>query len=245
MIYDIPKLNQYGLEAFFSQANSLDSQARQRFFYELFPYAEQIPGSIALMAPNSKILGCNDYSWKQIHLENINQLIDHTSADAEMLLKWPKHLVGQAVLHDAEAMKTGLSIHEEVIVQGDIEKTLICRKEAIYDQHKRPIGVLCVALATHSGNQKVKLSADGSRVFLLLDPNKAIHFSKREFMTLQLLLRGLSTEEMSHLFSISSKTIQTYIMRIKEKLDCDKQREIIALLLKHDAAKAVLNFTLQ
>lgn len=245
MIYDIPKLNQSGLEAFFSQADSLDYNARQQFFYDLFPYAEQIPGSLCLLSTSSEIVGCNDYSWQQIHLESIAQLIDHTSAEAEMLLKWPKHLVGQAMLHDAEAIKTGLSIHEEVIVQGEMEKTLICRKEAIYDKYKKPLGVLCLALATHSGNQKVKLSADGARVFLLLDPNKAIHFSKREFMTLQLLLRGLTTEEMSHLFSISSKTIQTYVMRIKEKLDCDKQREIIALMLKHDAAKAVLNFTLQ
>jgi DNA-binding NarL/FixJ family response regulator len=59
---------------------------------------------------------------------------------------------------------------------------------------------------------------------------------------LQETLKGKTADQIATESNLSSKTIETHIMRIKCKLDCTKQREIISLMIQHDIAKSILDF---
>lgn len=54
-----------------------------------------------------------------------------------------------------------------------------------------------------------------------------IAFTKRQAQVLSAILKGQTTEEMAHLLNLSKRTIEGYIEKIKEKLDCNNKFKII------------------
>jgi DNA-binding CsgD family transcriptional regulator len=238
--YDIPDFHTEGLAALITQASTLEISARFQYFYDLFPYAENLPGSLALMDHNSKILACNEYSWKQVKLENATQLIDHTSDEVEKNLGWQENLIGRARKNDILVLREGQSIFQEIIVDSGFEKVLVCKKQAIYDDNEMPLGILSLALPILKNNPKISLDKEKQKILLHLNSNDSICLSMREFVILREILHGKSSAEIANQIHISAKTVETYVMRIKTKLDCDKQRQIIAMLIKFDLASAII-----
>lgn len=237
--YDVPTLNTTGLIAFFNQASSQEVSTRLKYFHHLFPYAESLPGSLSLMDHESKILACNDYAWQQVKLENISQMIDYRSDEVEKKLGWRKDLIGQARENDRLVLSLGQSVHHESILDNQYETVLACNKKAIYAENGKPLGVLSLAMPIVKKSRSITMNHDAKKITVHTNENLRIRFSFREYTIIREILHGKSAAEIAIQLSLSPKTIETYVMRVKTKLNCDKQREIIPTLIKYNLASAI------
>jgi len=66
----------------------------------------------------------------------------------------------------------------------------------------------------------------GSKIFIPSSAGK-IQLSYRELECLQCLLNGLTAKETARILYISNRTVETYLLHIKEKLQCRTKGEII------------------
>ena len=93
-------------------------------------------------------------------------------------------------------------------------------------------------------NHTIHWNADCTQILIYLGSERQVSLTIREYHILQEILRGKTALEIATQKNLSPKTIETYIMRIKLKLGCKKQRDIISLLIWHDMAKEILLFDL-
>lgn len=237
---DLP--NKDGLIPFLNQAPAMDLATRLKHFDALFPYAEHLPGSIFLLDPESVTLACNTHAWQQVKLDHVTDLVGYNTSEIEQKLGWPTELVGRAVAHDKKVLREALSIHQETIIVGDLKNILLCKKEAIYDDNGKPLGILGFSLPIQTINQKIHWNKEKDDITIILNDDHSVRLSVREFSILQEIVNGQSSVDIAKKYAISSKTVETYVMRVKCKFHCEKQREIVPILIKHNLAQAILEY---
>ncbi|MGD9152386.1 MAG: helix-turn-helix transcriptional regulator [Gammaproteobacteria bacterium] len=58
--------------------------------------------------------------------------------------------------------------------------------------------------------------------------------SKRESECVCCILRGMTTRQMANMMDLSPRTVEGYLLNIKNKLDCKDRYEIISKVLGND-----------
>lgn len=72
-----------------------------------------------------------------------------------------------------------------------------------------------------------------SNNFTLWDKNQSIHLSKREWECLSEVAHGKTCKEIAYDLSISSRTVETYLNKIKEKAGVRYKSELVKLFYKN------------
>ena len=70
----------------------------------------------------------------------------------------------------------------------------------------------------------------------------AVILSKRELDILVHVVFGLSLKKMAHTLNVSVGSISSYLNRLKEKIDCHSQSEIIHLVRRHSLSAHILEY---
>lgn len=58
--------------------------------------------------------------------------------------------------------------------------------------------------------------------------------SKRESECIFYILRGMTTKQMADVMNLSPRTVEGYLLNIRNKLDCKNRYEIISTVLGND-----------
>lgn len=214
-IYEVPALNTSGLSRLIAQAPGQEITERLKSFYDLFPYGENLPGSLAIMDINSRILACNEYAWKQVRLNSAAELIDCTSDRVEKSLNWDKSIIGQARKNDILVLQSGQAIFEEKIEDVDMERVLVCKKQAIYDHNKVPVGILSLALPLMT-----KKKAICSDAIIPLTP--------RQIACLREVALGCTYKQVGRKLGLTEKTVEHYMRAVKARLNIYTRAELIS-----------------
>lgn len=115
------------------------------------------------------------------------------------------------------------------LIEGKNKKTIILSK--YYDKPKEIIEYNDMnSFNTYKlgfSDKKIKLHVDG----------ELIHITPREFQTLELTLKGLSSKEAAKILGISNRTIEKHFENVKAKLGNRPKNEIRKILTSHGVIK--------
>ncbi len=65
-----------------------------------------------------------------------------------------------------------------------------------------------------------------------MNTKKKIKLSKRELVVLELLKLGMKNREIAKEIEVNEKTVSTYILRVRKKLNVDKKYNVYYLVSK-------------
>jgi len=65
-----------------------------------------------------------------------------------------------------------------------------------------------------------------------MNTKKKIKLSKRELVVLELLKAGMKNREIAKEIEVNEKTVSTYILRVRKKLNVDKKYNVYYLVSK-------------
>lgn len=106
-------------------------------------------------------------------------------------------------------------------------------KEVAEGSHRSPMAPPPVSkgvtYATHYRRRNVK--------YELGEPLASIYFTQREAECVIQTLQGKTMNEAGNILSLSPRTIEYYLSKIKRKLKCHKKRDIIQMVSKTEFVK--------
>lgn len=81
----------------------------------------------------------------------------------------------------------------------------------------------------HHEKSSRRRSARVSKYYCQLD-DEAVHFSKREVQTMELIMDGLTVPKAAGKLNLSPRTVEFYVKNLRSKLKCVSKRELVLLL---------------
>jgi DNA-binding CsgD family transcriptional regulator len=224
----------------------MDISARLNYFHDTFPFAELLPVNFYLFDSKNINLACNQTTLTTLGDKDISEYFGLSIFEYARRKNWPKKLIElQFENNNAALINVQPFFCQEFSFHGNHEKKWQSRKEAIYNDNGKPIGILGISILTSSYEQTIYFDNETKRIVILLSINNHVEFSMREFCVLKGMLNGRTAGEIASYENISQKTVETYMMRVKIKLNCHKLRDVISLCIKNDLAKNILEFTYQ
>lgn len=144
----------------------------------------------------------------------------------EVKSRFPKTKIIALTMHEdenyiREAMKSGASayVHKSA-ADTDLYKAIITVRDGGFYLSQKESNILLHSLI-HAENQ----AADENDPYVLLSP--------RERDVLRLIVRGYSLSEAAARLSLSIKTVDTYKMRIMEKVKAERKSDLVSYALKY------------
>jgi DNA-binding CsgD family transcriptional regulator len=230
---------------FFADAPSMDIPSRMKYFHDIFPYAESLPVNFYIYGMNDVSIACNQMTLTALGHDEITEYVDLFPEQYARQRGWPRTLVDNFIENNHFALSEGSYPCQEMTLHGDYFKKWATQKNAIYDDNGRPVGIIGVTILNSIDNQYISWDAAHKRVSLKLSGNILVDLSVREFSVLQGVLQGGTANEIAFKEFLSPKTVETYLMRIKVKFQCEKIRDLISLLIKEELAKDVIHFRMK
>jgi len=184
--------------------------------------------------------GYNDYGAANLGYASGNEIIGKSDLDI-----FPKEhaLIYQA--NDAQVItnKSPIFANEEGELKNHLPVIFHCNKIPIYTEGKLLIGILGVAMTTAAYKQGNLITpVENLSVIELADklnyhcpslaPNQ-ITLSEREKACLHHLSQGLTIKEIAKQLELSPRTVETYMARVKEKLNCKNKTDLIFSFLRY------------
>ncbi|MFA6058559.1 MAG: helix-turn-helix transcriptional regulator [Taibaiella sp.] len=235
--------DRFSLIKFFHDAASMDICARLNYFHDTFPFAELLPVNFYLFDSKNNHLACNQTTLITLGDKDITEYFDLSLFEYAARKNWPKKLAERQFANNNAALSNDQAfVCEENSFHGNHEKKWQSRKEAIYDDNGQPIGIVGISILIGISEESIYWDDKTNRIVILSSYNNLVEFSMREFCVLQGILNGSTAEEIASHENISHKTVETYMARIKTKLNCRKQRDVISFCIKNDLAKNILEF---
>ncbi len=221
----------------------MDISARLQYFHDIFPYAELLPVNFYLLDTKNINLACNQATLQALGDKCITDYVDYSIFEYCGRKGWPVKMSQVQSKNNATTILKGQTIVcSESTMDGHEEKQWLSKKDPIYDNNGQPMGIIGISIPITYGNKSIYWDITTNRIVILFAPNYSVGFSMREFCVLQGLLNGATAEEIACQENISHKTIETYILRIKSKLKCQKSRDVISFCIKQDLAKEIIEF---
>lgn len=231
------------LGKFFIDAPGMDIQARLKYFHDVFPFAESLPINFYLFDANEISIACNQTTLSNLGDIAITDYVDRTCRDYAIQKGWPKCTFEQQIENNRVAIVNGHTTGHETTKDGNYLKKWISRKDAIYDDNGCLLGLIGLSTPIGLSSESIHWNGEKMRVMLMLNESLQIALSLREFTVLKGLLNGGTAHDIAKIENISPKTVETYIMKLKFKFNCPKQRDIISLLIKNSMAKEIVEFS--
>ena len=103
-----------------------------------------------------------------------------------------------------------------------IQEFSVRGQDLIQSARREPI------ITTHSSEYLTERSAFPSKFTVKLNSKQSATLSHRELALLQQLCKGLTVKQAAEILILSTRTAESYLNNIKNKLGCNKKSEIIA-----------------
>lgn len=230
------------VKKFLIQASSMEIHSRLKCFQALFPFAENLPVNFYISGPDSRNLICNQTTMQTMHDKHYGEFIDIGIRDYYEKKGWSRELADLYHDNNLNAIKNRGGTFFETTLDGPVEKKWMSKKEPVYADNGEPLGIIGTSIPLGVTSGKLQWNAQDNCVNIRTSQEQSIDFSIREFTVLQDFLKGASAAEIAEKKYLSPKTIETYLMRIKCKFNCEKQRLLLAYLIQEDLAKDILKF---
>ena len=230
------------LVKFFHEASAMDVESRLKYFHDVFPYAELLPLNLYLFDANQVSIACNQETIKGMGDKLITDYIDHTLPAYTINKGWPTWAYKKQLEHNRNAIIHGHCSGDEFTKEGKFIKKWVTRKEALYDDNGGFLGIIGVSICGGLRSELISWDAEAKQITLNLTDTQNVNLSLREFTVLQGLIHGGTAQEIGFKENLSTKTIETYIMRIRVKFNCQKLRDVITLLIQNELAKDIMRF---
>jgi DNA-binding CsgD family transcriptional regulator len=184
--------------------------------------------------------GYNDYGAATLGYRSGQEIVGKSDLDI-----FPKEfaLVYQSNDSNVIASKTPVFASEEGELKNHFPVIFHSYKIPLYAEHKKIVGVLGLSFTTPAykqGNVVVPIdNFSSAELASKLNshppqprPNQAI-LSDREKACMYHLSQGLTLKEIARQLNLSPRTIETYIERVKEKLNCKNKADLIFAFMKY------------
>lgn len=177
-------------------------------------------------------IGYNDYGADRLGLKK-EQIIGKTDLDI-----FPREIALIYRNNDKKIVqfkKQSLFL-EDGVMKDNNPVIFSSYKMPIYDQNNMAIGVFGISLTQpliQDGNLSLPIesSMNFNPISKIITKNVPI-LSEREIACLNLLSKGLTVKQIAKQFQISPRTIETYLDRVKYKLNCKNKADLIVAFIK-------------
>lgn len=194
-----------------------------------------LPFSCFWKDPDSVYMGCNTEMLQATKFRNENEYMGKT----DFQMPW-RDKATLFVSQDKTALKGKVIVSSDVIVDamGD-RSTFLIKKGPLLDKKRKVIGVIGTGFNLTKENYKEAaylIRATGINITdiyaYLASTNpefiyQDIKFTKRQAQILSYLLKGLTAGATALHLGLSSRTIESAICLLKEKLGCKEKYQII------------------
>ncbi|MEO8400783.1 MAG: LuxR C-terminal-related transcriptional regulator [Gammaproteobacteria bacterium] len=168
----------------------------------------QLPSFIFWKDTNSIFLGCNSHFSEVAGLNSTDQIVGKTDFD----LAWGETHADLYRQGDCEVLsgisKTGV-VESQLQSNGKISNIVIS-KVPLLDSHNQTIGIL--------GNYVELRCIEEHGEFLVNNQN--ISLTKKQSECLYYLAKGLSNKQIGNEMDISTRTVESHVEILKNKLNC-------------------------
>lgn len=201
------------------------------------PLIAQLPGYFLWKDTGSRYLGGNFNTAKLFGFRSADELVGITDYD----IKCPAVTCADRwVSQDRLLVESGqslLALETEVYADGE-PKTLLLQKLPMYDQDQQVVGVQCYCVDVDTGSvkdlsRKLLVSnrqyvlAGKKQSYPIVERYPVEGLSVRETECLFFLMRGKSARAIGSRLSLSGRTVEYYLIRLKNKLKCTNKAQLI------------------
>lgn len=161
-------------------------------------------------------LGCNETAASSVDLTSPTELVGQTDFDLP-IRKMDANVFRKndlLVLKEKQAVRL-----REFAIKKNVKTTYSTIKMPLYDDVKEIIGVLGVAWITHEQD------------------TSASPLTSRQEECLGYLARGMTMKEIAYATSLSIRTVEHYLEKVKKKLRCNSRSDLIKKALRMPAIK--------
>lgn len=204
-------------------------------------FLQNLPGYIFFKDTNSIFVGCNDGFANDCGCEHHDDVVGRSDFDFSFGEHAKKYRED-----DRYVISTGLPLSNliELHARNRVRKYLVkTNKYPLFDRHKKIIGLyghytyLDTPSLCHSSNNNDDHLQGPSREryireYYSFDTNTRFRLTPREIDCAISMVEGRSARETAVQYSISRRTVESYIENIKSKLGCDLKSELVRRLIR-------------
>jgi DNA-binding CsgD family transcriptional regulator len=182
-----------------------------------------LPGNVFWKNFEGIYLGYNDFGARMLGLNEGKELVGKN--DFEIFNKQMACIYSK---NDKIAMlqNNQICFSEKGYIQKHIPVIFLSYKIPIFSKENVPLGIFGISYTQLQKEIKFEIPKQSDL------PNN-LHLSEREQICASLLCQGLTVKLIAKKLGISFRTVETYLERVKEKLDCHNKAELIAEFLKN------------
>lgn len=186
---------------------------------------------LALKDTKSRYLYCNEKYAEFLNLDSPKQIIGKYDSNF-----FQDDLVKLYLSGDRHVLQGGsfCNIQEPIIYNNKKMKILISKNQ-VFKKNEASYGVVLSFLELNPLHYKqpddlFKYQPE-DKCYKFLKGDKSIYFTSREYSIIQSLFLGLSAKQIAHRLNLSTRTIEDYVQKIKNKLNCSHKHNIINTIM--------------
>lgn len=193
-----------------------------------FESLAQLPAHVFLKDGEGRYLAYNDFGAKTLGFKSGLEIIGKT--DYEI---FPSEIAGEFRKNDIMVIsaQSRIFVPEKGVLKDNLSVTFLSYKTPLFNQGNIQTGVLGIAFTRPSEDMLFLPSTFAHKInYHHFSTNSVFsNLSKQEKLCVNYFLKGLTYKQISRELNVSPRTVETYIKRIKQKLNCSTKTELITI----------------
>jgi DNA-binding CsgD family transcriptional regulator len=176
---------------------------------------------------------CTENFSTGLGLDSPSQIIGKTDSE---LFDEP---VAKTYQHGDSLILNGKPYINQLEIQPHVDKKIdiLVTKNILTNNQGRETGIVCTfvditGLSFNSTPSKFSFDENTLRYNFLIEKQQE-YFTRREFSVFKCLMRGYTSKLIAIRLGLSIRTVEGYIVAIKQKLQCNSKQEVIETAMRY------------
>jgi len=159
---------------------------------------------------------------------------------------FPESIANIFVSGDAHVLNGGTMINRPEIIIGAEKRKTILTSKTYTKKHDRLAGIVVSFIEIDYPSiltppKELMKFDENKKIYPFKIDDHVEYFTKKEYEVFKKLFLGLSAKQIAVRMSLSQRTVEDYLNKIKNKLQCSYKYNIIETAIRHGILQSFLN----